>query len=155
MNCIGHINHGMWTHPRDTSTQYKDLEYWTDLAKILERGKFDGLFIADVLGIYDVYNGNGDAAIRQAAQVPVNDPLSLIAPMALVTEHLGFGLTASLSFEHPYPFARRLSTLDHLTKGRVGWNIVTSYLESGAKNLGQKAQTEHDAPSSQLPSQSL
>ena len=88
---------------------------------------------------------DGDAAIRQATQVPVNDPLSLIAPMALVTEHLGFGLTASLSFEHPYPFARRLSTLDHLTKGRIGWNIVTSYLESGAKNLGQKAQTEHDA----------
>ena len=145
MNCVGHQSPGLWAHPRDRSWQYKDLEYWTDLAKILERGKFDGLFIADVLGIYDVYNGNGDAAIRQAAQVPVNDPLSLIAPMALVTEHLGFGLTASLSFEHPYPFARRLSTLDHLTKGRVGWNIVTSYLESGAKNLGQKAQTEHDA----------
>ncbi|WP_017477003.1 LLM class flavin-dependent oxidoreductase [Pseudomonas sp. PAMC 26793] len=145
MNCVGHQSPGLWAHPRDRSWQYKDLEYWTDLAKILERGKFDGLFIADVLGIYDVYNGNGDAAIRQATQVPVNDPLSLIAPMALVTEHLGFGLTASLSFEHPYPFARRLSTLDHLTKGRVGWNIVTSYLESGAKNLGQKAQTEHDA----------
>ncbi len=116
MNCVGHQSPGLWAHPRDRSWQYKDLEYWTDLAKILERGKFDGLFIADVLGIYDVYNGNGDAAIRQAAQVPVNDPLSLIAPMALVTEHLGFGLTASLSFEHPYPFARRLSTLDHLTK---------------------------------------
>ena len=145
MNCVGHQSPGLWAHPRDRSWQYKDLEYWTDLARILERGKFDGLFIADVLGIYDVYNGNGDAAIRQATQVPVNDPLSLIAPMALVTEHLGFGLTASLSFEHPYPFARRLSTLDHLTKGRIGWNIVTSYLESGAKNLGQKAQTEHDA----------
>ena len=145
MNCVGHQSPGLWAHPRDRSWQYKDLEYWTDLAKILERGKFDGLFIADVLGIYDVYNGNGDAAIRQAAQVPVNDPLQLIPPMALVTEHLGFGLTASLSFEHPYPFARRLSTLDHLTKGRAGWNIVTSYLESGAKNLGQKAQTEHDA----------
>ncbi len=92
-----------------------------DLARLLERGKFDGLFIADVLGIYDVLNGSGDAAIRQATQVPVNDPLALITPMALVTEHLGFGLTASLSFEHPYPFARRLSTLDHLTKGRVGW----------------------------------
>lgn len=125
--------------------QYKDLEYWVDLARLLERGKFDGLFIADVLGVYDVLNGNGDAAIRQAAQVPVNDPLALITPMALVTEHLGFGLTASLSFEHPYPFARRLSTLDHLTKGRVGWNIVTSYLESGARNIGQKAQTDHDA----------
>ncbi|WP_017527148.1 LLM class flavin-dependent oxidoreductase [Pseudomonas fluorescens] len=145
MNCVGHQSPGLWAHPRDRSWQYKDLEYWTDLAKILERGKFDGLFIADVLGIYDVYHGNGDAAIRQATQVPVNDPLSLIAPMALVTQHLGFGLTASLSFEHPYPFARRLSTLDHLTKGRIGWNIVTSYLESGAKNLGQKAQTEHDA----------
>ncbi len=116
MNCVGHQSPGLWAHPRDRSWQYKDLEYWTDLAKILERGKFDGLFIADVLGIYDVYNGNGDAAIRQATQVPVNDPLSLIAPMALVTEHLGFGLTASLSFEHPYPFARRLSTLDHLPR---------------------------------------
>ncbi|PXX71963.1 FMN-dependent oxidoreductase, nitrilotriacetate monooxygenase family [Pseudomonas sp. LAMO17WK12:I10] len=145
MNCVGHQSPGLWAHPRDRSWQYKDLEYWTDLARILERGKFDGLFIADVLGIYDVYQGNGEAAIRQAAQVPVNDPLQLIPPMALVTEHLGFGLTASLSFEHPYPFARRLSTLDHLTRGRAGWNIVTSYLESGAKNLGQKAQTEHDA----------
>ena len=131
MNCVGHQSPGLWAHPRDRSWQYKDLDYWVDLARLLERGKFDGLFIADVLGVYDVYNGNGDAAIRQAAQVPVKDPLALVTPMALVTEHLGFGLTASLSFEHPYPFARRLSTLDHLTKGRVGWNIVTSYLESG------------------------
>ena len=84
MNCVGHQSPGLWAHPRDRSWQYKDLEYWTDLAKILERGKFDGLFIADVLGIYDVYNGNGDAAIRQAAQVPVNDPLQLIPPMALL-----------------------------------------------------------------------
>ena len=145
MNCVGHQSPGLWAHPRDRSWQYKDLEYWVDLARLLERGKFDGLFIADVLGVYDVLNGNGDAALRQAAQVPVNDPLALITPMALVTEHLGFGLTASLSFEHPYPFARRLSTLDHLTKGRVGWNIVTSYLESGARNIGQKAQTDHDA----------
>ena len=144
MNCVGHQSPGLWAHPRDRSWQYKDLEYWVDLARLLERGKFDGLFIADVLGIYDVLNGSGDAAIRQATQVPVNDPLALITPMALVTEYLGFGLTASLSFEHPYPFARRLSTLDHLTKGRVGWNIVTSYLESGARNIGQQTQTDHD-----------
>ncbi len=129
----------------DRSWQYKDLEYWTDLARLLERGRFDGLFIADVLGVYDVLNGNNQAAIRHATQVPVNDPLALITPMALVTEHLGFGLTASLSFEHPYPFARRISTLDHLTKGRIGWNIVTSYLESGARNIGHQAQTDHDA----------
>lgn len=117
MNCVGHQSPGLWRHPKDRAWQYKDLEYWTDLAKLLERGKFDGIFIADVIGIYDVLGGNGDAAIRQATQVPVNDPLALITPMALVTEHLGFGLTASLTFEHPYPFARRLSTLDHLTKG--------------------------------------
>lgn len=88
--------------------------------------------------------GNADAAIRSSSQVPVNDPLALITPMALLTEHLGFGLTGSLTFEHPYPFARRLSTLDHLTKGRIGWNIVTSYLDSGARNLGQKALSDHD-----------
>ncbi|WP_394550572.1 5,10-methylene tetrahydromethanopterin reductase [Pantoea sp. SGAir0180] len=145
MNCVGHQSPGLWAHPRDRSCQYKDLEYWTDLAVLLERGKFDGLFIADVLGIYDVFNGNNDAALRSASQVPVNDPLALITPMAMVTQHLGFGLTASLSFEHPYPFARRMSTLDHLTKGRIGWNIVTSYLESGARNLGQATQTRHDA----------
>jgi FMN-dependent oxidoreductase (nitrilotriacetate monooxygenase family) len=144
MNCVGHQSPGLWAHPRDRSWQYKDLEYWTELAQLLERGKFDGLFIADVLGVYDVYKGNLDAALRHATQVPVNDPLQLVPAMALVTSHLGFGLTASLSFEHPYTFARRLSTLDHLTKGRAGWNIVTSYLESGAKNIGLAGQTKHD-----------
>ena len=144
MNCVGHQSPGLWAHPRDRSWQYKDLEYWVDLAKILERGRFDGLFIADVLGVYDVYRGNLDAALRQSAQIPVNDPLQLVPAMALVTEHLGFGLTASLSFEHPFTFARRLSTLDHLTKGRAGWNIVTSYLDSGAKNIGLVGQGQHD-----------
>ena len=144
MNCVAHQSPGLWTHPRDRSPDYKDLEYWTDLAKILERGIFDGIFIADVLGVYDVYHGSTEHALREAAQVPVNDPLQVIPPMALVTKHLGFGLTTSISFEHPYPFARRISTLDHLTKGRAGWNIVTSYLNSGALNLGQAAQIRHD-----------
>jgi len=144
MNCVGHQSPGLWAHPHDRSWQYKDLEYWVELAQILERGKFDGLFIADVLGVYDVYRGNLDAALQHSTQIPVNDPLQLVPVMALVTEHLGFGLTASLSFEHPYTFARRLSTLDHLTKGRAGWNIVTSYLDSGAKNIGLGGQNAHD-----------
>ncbi len=144
MNCVGHQSPGLWRHPRDRSWTYKDLDYWVHLAETLERGLFDGLFIADVLGVYDVYGGTTEAALRNSAQVPVNDPLQLIPTMAHLTEHLGFGLTASLSFEHPYTFARRLSTLDHLTKGRVGWNIVTSYLNSGALNIGQPAQTRHD-----------
>jgi FMN-dependent oxidoreductase (nitrilotriacetate monooxygenase family) len=64
--------------------------------------------------------------------------------MAHVTEHLGFGITASTSYEHPFTFARRMSTLDHLSNGRVGWNIVTSYLNSGALNVGLDAQVRHD-----------
>ncbi|ATN32532.1 5,10-methylene tetrahydromethanopterin reductase [Rhizobium sp. ACO-34A] len=144
MNCVGHQSPGLWAHPRDRSWKYKDLDYWQDLARTLESGIFDGIFIADVIGYYDVYKGDNYHAIHQAAQIPVNDPLQLAAPIALATEHLGIGITASTSFEHPYTFARRLATADHHTKGRVGWNIVTSYLESGAKNIGQAGLQRHD-----------
>ncbi|MEQ7918917.1 LLM class flavin-dependent oxidoreductase [Xanthomonas sp. WHRI 1810A] len=144
MNCIGHINHGFWTHPRDTSTQYKTLEYWTDLAKLLERGLFDGLFIADIVGVYDVYEHSVDVTLKESIQLPVNDPLLLVSAMSAVTRNLGFGLTANLTYEAPYLFARRMSTLDHLSRGRVGWNIVTGYLDSAAKAMGLTEQIEHD-----------
>ena len=144
MNCIAHQSPGLWRHPQDRSREYKDLEYWIDLAKILEKGIFDGVFLADVLGIYDVYQQSAEHALTGAVQVPVNDPLQVVPAMAAVTKHLGFGVTTSISFEHPYPFARRMSTLDHLSKGRVGWNIVTSYLASGSKNLGLSNQVSHD-----------
>lgn len=143
MNCVTHIVAGTWRHPQSQAVRYKDIEYWTDLAKVLERGLFDGLFIADVLGIYDVYAQGPEAALRAGAQVPVNDPMLVVSAMAAVTEHLGFGVTAATSFEHPYSFARRMSTLDHLTKGRVGWNIVTGYLESAARNHGLDTITPH------------
>ncbi|MBV4460906.1 LLM class flavin-dependent oxidoreductase [Pseudomonas sp. COR58] len=144
MNCIGHINHGLWTHPRDTSTRYSTLEYWTELAQLLERGLFDGLFIADIVGVYDVYRQSVDVTLKESIQLPVNDPLLLVSAMAAVTKHLGFGLTANLTYEPPYLFARRLSTLDHLSRGRVGWNIVTGYLDSAAKAMGLREQAEHD-----------
>jgi long-chain alkane monooxygenase len=144
MNCVAHQSPGLWRHPDDQSQRYNDLSYWTELAKLLERGKFDGLFIADVLGTYDVYGGSNEAALRNGAQVPVSDPLLLVSAMAAVTENLGFGITAGTAYEHPYPFARRLSTLDHLTKGRVGWNVVTGYLPSAARNMGHDDQVEHD-----------
>jgi FMN-dependent oxidoreductase (nitrilotriacetate monooxygenase family) len=145
MNCVAHQSPGLWRYPGDRAWQYKDLEYWQDLARIAERGLFDAIFIADVLGTYDVFGGNDLAAIRQGAQVPVNDPVQLAAIGAAVTDHVGFGITAGTAFEHPVPFARRLSTLDHLTKGRVGWNIVTGYLPSAARNFGQADQLAHDA----------
>ena len=144
MNCVGHIQQGLWTHPRDQSTRYLDLAYWTELAKTLEDGLFDGLFLADVVGVYDVFGGNADAALRGAVQVPVNDPMLLIPAMAAATTHLGFGVTANLIYEAPYLFARRMSTLDHLTRGRVGWNIVTGYLDSAARAAGFSTQPAHD-----------
>ncbi|MFJ2540090.1 MULTISPECIES: LLM class flavin-dependent oxidoreductase [unclassified Pseudomonas] len=144
MNCIGHINHGLWTHPRDNSTQFNSIEYWTELAQLLERGLFDGLFIADIVGVYDVYQNSVDVTLKESIQLPVNDPLLLVSAMAAVTKNLGFGLTANLTYEPPYLFARRLSTLDHLSRGRVGWNIVTGYLDSAAKAMGLREQVEHD-----------
>jgi len=144
MNCVSHINHGLWTHPRDRSQDYTDINYWTDLAKLLERGKFDGLFLADIVGVYDVYQNSADISLRESIQLPVNDPMLLISAMAHVTEHLGFGVTVNLTYEAPFLFARRMSTLDHLTKGRIGWNIVTGYLDSAARAMGLTQQLEHD-----------
>jgi long-chain alkane monooxygenase len=145
MNCVGHIQHGMWAHPRDRSMHYTDLDHWVSLARTLERGLFDGLFLADILGVYDVFQGQPDASIRNAVQIPVNDPLLLIPVMAYATEHLGFGVTCNLTYEPPYTFARRMSTLDHLTKGRIGWNVVTGYLDSAARGMGLAEQPEHDS----------
>jgi alkanesulfonate monooxygenase len=144
MNCVGHQSPGLWTHPRDRSDSYNTLDYWVDLARTLERGLFDAVFLADVLGVYDVYRGSARTALENAVQVPVNDPLMVIPAMAYVTQNLGFGVTCALSYEHPYPFARRMSTLDHLTRGRIGWNIVTGYLESAARGMGMSAQAGHD-----------
>lgn len=144
MNCAGHQSPGLWAHPDDHSDEYKNLDYWVKLAQTLERGKFDGIFLADVIGVYDVYKHSPDVALRSGAQVPMNDPLLLVSAMAHVTRHLGFGVTSSTTHEHPYSFARRMSTLDHLTNGRVGWNIVTSYLDSAAKNLGLPKKWNHD-----------
>ncbi|EFH11100.1 LLM class flavin-dependent oxidoreductase, partial [Teichococcus cervicalis] len=144
MACIGHIQQGMWTHPRDASLNYHRLDYWTELARTLERGLFDGLFLADVLGIYDVQGGSPDAALRNAVQVPLLDPAMLVPAMAAATTHLGFGITCNLAYEQPFLFARRMSTLDHLTGGRIGWNIVTGYLDSAARAMGFDRQMAHD-----------
>ncbi|RKP49621.1 LLM class flavin-dependent oxidoreductase [Pararobbsia silviterrae] len=144
MNCVGHINHGLWTHPRDRSVDYRTIEYWTEQARILERGLFDGFFLADIVGVYDIYARNVDLTLRESIQLPVNDPLMLISAMAAVTRHLGFGVTVNLTYEAPYLLARRFSTLDHLTRGRIGWNIVTGYLDSAARAMGLDEQIAHD-----------
>lgn len=144
MNCVGHINHGLWTHPRDQSYRFNELSYWTDLAKTLEEGLFDGLFIADITGVYDVYQNGVDLTLKESIQLPSHDPSTLVSAMAAVTQHLGFGITVNLSYESPYQFARRFASLDHLTEGRIGWNIVTGYLDSAERLIGQKGLKDHD-----------
>ncbi|MDQ8702369.1 LLM class flavin-dependent oxidoreductase [Streptomyces sp. LHD-70] len=139
-----HLTAGSWRDAADQGFRYTDLAYWTDTAKMLEEARFDGIFFADTVGYHDVYAGSPDAAMRDAAQFPINDPSLVVSAMAAHTRHLGFGVTASLTYEQPYALARKFSTLDHLTAGRVGWNIVTSYNESAARNLGLGTQIPHD-----------
>jgi len=142
MNCVGHVFHGLWTHPRDQSADYLDIAHWTRLVQTLERGLFDGLFLADIVGAYDVYQQSLDLTLREAIQLPLGDPIPLVGALLPATRHLGFGITVNLSYEQPYLLARRLSTLDHLSRGRIGWNIVTGYLDSAARAMGLAAQAD-------------
>lgn len=141
---VSHAAVGAWRHPDNQSHRYRELDYWTETAKTLEEGGFDGLFIADVLGVLDTHAGTIAGTLRQGVQTPSTDPLLVVSAMAAVTKHLGFAVTVSTTYEQPYAFARKITTLDHLTGGRIGWNIVTSALESAARNLGHDTQVPHD-----------
>ncbi|KAJ5439632.1 uncharacterized protein N7458_010630 [Penicillium daleae] len=146
MHSPSHLNPGLFRYPTDQGSSYKNIQTWITLAKKLEAAKFHAIFFADVLGGYDVYKGpsNLSPTIPAAAQFPINDPLYSIPAMAAATESIGFGVTASTTYDAPYALARRFSTVDHLSNGRVGWNIVTSYLDSAARNFGLDTQVEHD-----------
>ncbi len=144
MACVSHITHGLWPLPGNNRHRFADLDYWLELAEILEHGGFDGVFLADVIGAYDVFRGGPETALREGLQSPNIDPLLVIPAMAAVTRRLNFGVTFSTTYEPPFAFARRMSTLDHLTKGRVGWNVVTSYLPNAAHNFGLDGEIPHD-----------
>ena len=135
---------GLWTHPRSKATEYNTMGFWTELAQICEGGLLDGIFIADGLGISDAYEGKPDAMLRSGSFVPILDPTLLIPLMASVTRHLCFGVTGNTTYETPYLLARRLSTLDHLTRGRVAWNVVSGLLGSTARAVGFNKTVEHD-----------
>lgn len=144
MNTVSHIQHGLWRHPDARQLDFDDVDLWIDLAKTLERGRFDAMFFADVVGLYGP--GGGDYAVnaREGLQVPNSDPAVLIPAMAVHTEHLAFAFTSSVLQSHPFEFARRISTLDHVTRGRIGWNVVTSALDGAARNFGHDRLEEHD-----------
>lgn len=136
---------GQWRLPRSFRGEtYLDASYWERIARTLERGCFDMLFFADSYTLHDRYQDSPDAAIRYAVQYPRLDPLPLIPMLSRVAPNLGFGVTASTTFLPPYWLARNMATIDHLTDGRMGWNVVTSYSRSEAQNFGMDDIPEHD-----------
>lgn len=135
----------LWTHPRDQRLDSPNgFEYWLHLARLADESHLDLMFFGDVLGIYDLYQNSAQSALHWGVELPAHDPLMHIPALAATTRHVAFGATVSTSYDHPFAHARRLSTLDHLSRGRLAWNIVTSYLPSAARNFGLAAQREHD-----------
>ena len=144
MNTNSHIQHGLWRHPAARQTEFDDVSMWIDLARTLERGRFDTMFFADVVGLYGPAAGDFAVNAREGLQFPNHDPSVLVPALAVSTEHLGFAITSSVLQAHPFEFARRMSTLDAVTRGRIGWNVVTSSLEGAARNFGADRLLEHD-----------
>ena len=119
------------------------MAHWQAVARTLERGCFDGVFFADVPAVYDHYKDTTDVAIRHGVVWPTHDPVALIGIMTAATEHLGIASTVSTSSWHPFLAVRSLSTLDYLSNGRVGWNIVTGNGRSEHRALGT-GDLDHD-----------
>ena len=144
MNTNSHIQHGLWRHPNAQQADFNDVNLWVNLAKTLEAGTFDAMFFADVVGLYGPVNGSYEVNAREGLQIPSNDPSVLLSALAVSTEHIGLSFTSSILQSHPFDFARKVSTLDHISNGRIGWNVVTSTLENAARNFGFDRLVEHD-----------
>ncbi len=135
---LGFVQHGinshatgMWRHSRDkVNWDWRKPEYWQHMGRTMERGLFDAMFIADELAPYNNYEKSSDATVKYAVQCPTHEPSTIVPIITGATKHLGVGVTLSTAFEHPYSMVRRLSSLDHLSSGRVAWNVVSSYSKS-------------------------
>ncbi|WP_158507149.1 NtaA/DmoA family FMN-dependent monooxygenase [Subtercola sp. Z020] len=143
-----------WPHERSDPAGFAGLPYWQELSRQLDAAGFDFLFFADALGypMHEQVSPSGevtfeipDVVVREAVQFPVHDPLTIVSGLAATVERLGFVVTASTTAEHPFLLARRFASLDHLTAGRIGWNVVTSDMQTAlVRLLGQTDVTPHD-----------
>ena len=144
MNTSSHIMGGQWRRPEAQQHRFNELQLWIDLARQLEDAKFDAIFFADVVGLYGDYDGGWASLLKKGLQVPSNDPLILLSALATGTREIGLAATSSVIQSHPFQFARQMSTLDHISGGRVAWNIVTSVLENAHRNFNATELTKHD-----------
>ncbi|KAH3679432.1 hypothetical protein WICMUC_000977 [Wickerhamomyces mucosus] len=146
INAFTHGAATAWAHPDDRSRELtRSLEPWIELAQYAEKAKLHGIFIADHLTVFNA-NNDYEASAIQGHNIPRIDPSSIVPALAALTKNLGFGVTFSTVSEAPYLFARRLASLDHITKSRIGWNIVSSYLNTISDQLlNGEPFPEHDA----------
>jgi FMN-dependent oxidoreductase (nitrilotriacetate monooxygenase family) len=146
---ITHHSMATWRHalniPEGRGFEFDRAAVWQYVAQLAERAKFDFFFAADTEGVYRAYQDSIEPAVRFAAQVPVFDQTVTLSFVAAATQNLGVVSTLSINGTPPYVAARKFATLDHLSGGRAGWNVVTSFQKSAAQNLGKDDQLGHDA----------
>jgi len=134
------IHTAAWRYPGAFPDANFNIQHLVRFAQTLERGLFDAFFMADHLAVLNMPM----AALKRSATVTSFDPPTLLPALAMVTRHLGLIATASTTFEEPYHVARRFASLDHLSGGRAGWNIVTTSNPDAALNFGLEEHVEHD-----------
>ncbi|CAH2601940.1 Nitrilotriacetate monooxygenase component A [Rhodovastum atsumiense] len=135
------IHTGWWRYPGAYADANFNFAHLRRFAQTLERGCFDAFFMADHLAVLNM----PVAALRRSATVTSFEPLTLLAALSAVTERIGLVATASTTFEAPYHIARRFASLDHLSRGRAGWNVVTTANPDAALNFGLEEHVEHGA----------
>ena len=143
---VMHHTVGGWKHPRNIKRGYRwdRPEVWQHCARLAEGAKFDFVFSAEIGGgVYDAYQNDFRPAVRYGVQTPCFEQSVLHMFMAAATEHIGFVPTVSINGKQPWHVARMLATMDHLSGGRTGWNLVCSFQKIGAQNLGMEDQLEH------------
>jgi FMN-dependent oxidoreductase (nitrilotriacetate monooxygenase family) len=123
-----------WRHPASSPLPLTDIRYYQDLAQRAEAGLFDSIFLADQLALGD--------DVAQAARTWL-EPVTVLAAVAVATSRIGLIATASTTYSEPFNLARHFASLDHISKGRVAWNIVTSWLATAARNFGGATQVSH------------
>ena len=133
------IHTAAWRYPGGTPDANFNLKALVKYAQTLERGKFDAFFMADHLAVLNMPMD----ALKRSATVTSFDPLTLLPALAMATKHLGLIATASSTFEPAYTIARRFASLDHISEGRAGWNLVTTSNPDAALNFGMDDQMPH------------
>jgi FMN-dependent oxidoreductase (nitrilotriacetate monooxygenase family) len=135
---------GRWQLPGSWEDRvFPDVTLYEDVARLAERGCLDMLFSGDGTGVPDTYDGSRDAAVTWGVMFPRVDMNPIMVAASRVTKHIGFGITYSTTFMHPYYLARLMNALDHLTNGRIAMNLVTSTRRSDAANFGFDELMEH------------